>query len=860
MATIDNATRALTKLTDSLPGAKVRAGHRASLFGVLGAKNMIPIRSSGKRFMMKGHFPYRGALQKLSEFAQSSKGKGVPSRYDYENWARDLNNDSYKVTPEICIAQTGDEISRRTYMALIGGANHEGFHRLYSGQGLVYAKQLQDCIAPFFKIGVPYHQKTILSLLAEAQNVFEDIRIERIGCAEFPGVHTKMADLADFVLDQEEDTRKFDLETLAKGKTPPPARIALAVFREVGLGYSTVKTRDALTHYKKIAPKVVELVRTGALAPFLKKIIPDVSTPEAIEIAKTQVSLSTSLAIEFVSVLYDLSIAPPPPPPPKPEPKPQPAPKPPKAPPPPPSDDEDEEEPEGSEGSESEPSEDQDDSETEPKQGKSKSKPEESEDSEGDSEESEEDSEDSDDSEEDSEEKGSESKKQDSEDDGEESKGSEDDDSEDDDSEASKSEDSESDDDEDEDDSEEDDSEEDGSEGEGSEDGESEGDESEGQESGSDSEEQEDGGKGAGNGASQDDGKTAGDILNSLADGLLDYADALEEAVKDLIEEEQANVQKGEKPYRPLDASGDKIIPVTGDPRSGRKSIEQITKETKKETAYLRSKLRNMFRALETGSRIHGVRKGKLLSERYLVDTFASIRGGSQPSRAFSEETETIDTSIAAYIVVDESTSMDDKLRSTSQILYTLADGLDSINAKFAICGFRQGTSQYVSEGFPTGKELELYHRTTETAIHDLFKGFEERFKDVAWKLSNLRATGGTPMADGVELALRAMSTRKEGHRVIFVVTDGSPDGSHAPVLRSQIRRAREAGIQLIGVGLGVGSEYVKTCFPDSVFAYRLDEIPNQLVEKLESLVLEIGTKGRGKTVKETTPGGVRVR
>ena len=199
---------------------------------------------------------------------------------------------------------------------------------------------------------------------------------------------------------------------------------------------------------------------------------------------------------------------------------------------------------------------------------------------------------------------------------------------------------------------------------------------------------------------------------------------------------------------------------------------------------------------------------------------------------------------------------MDDKLTDTSRILYTLADGLDSINAKFAICGFRSGSSTSTSwDARDASIDNSQYHRLYETAMHDLFKGFEERFKDIAWKLTNLKATGGTPMAEGLELALKALSSRKEGHRVIFIVTDGQPDPSHAPVLRSQIRRAREAGIQLIAVGLGRGSEYVKKVFPDSVFAFHLGEIPPQLVTKLEELVLEIGTSKRGKTVKELTPG-----
>jgi hypothetical protein len=71
----------------------------------------------------------------------------------------------------------------------------------------------------------------------------------------------------------------------------------------------------------------------------------------------------------------------------------------------------------------------------------------------------------------------------------------------------------------------------------------------------------------------------------------------------------------------------------------------------------------------------------------------------------------------------------------------------------------------------------------------------------------------------------------------MFVLTDGSPDSGHEDVLRTQFKRAAEAGIHIVGVGLGVGSEYVRTTFPDHVHTNNLDELPKALVKKLEELV-----------------------
>jgi Mg-chelatase subunit ChlD len=329
-----------------------------------------------------------------------------------------------------------------------------------------------------------------------------------------------------------------------------------------------------------------------------------------------------------------------------------------------------------------------------------------------------------------------------------------------------------------------------------------------------------------------------------------DYASALEENLKNLLENEDATLEGDEKAYRPYTTENDKVSVVGGNEEAGKQALARVTRSTRKETSYLRSKLRTMFRALEDGARLHGVRKGRNLSERYLVDTFANIRGGQDPTRAFHEDTETIDVSIASVIVIDESGSMSSKLTETAQILYTLGDALDSIGAKFSMIGFRDGGHHANIDYTERNRLAEQGWTRTSSVTFDVFKSFEDRFKTVAWKVGNVKATGGTPMADGVELALSMLSNRREGHRVMFVVTDGCPDYGHSEIIKSQVRRAREAGIVVIGVGLGGGSEHVQTTFPDSVFSFTLQEIPNLLVTKLGEMVRTIGSRKRGTKVK----------
>lgn len=285
-------TNTTNTTTDTLPGSQIRAGHRSTLMAVLGPELMLPVRSIGDRFYMEGNFPYRHLLSHADALAAD------PTTGDHVAYT--INQAGAGIRPRITIAETADTVSRRSALAIMGGAYHESFHRLWSGQGEITGNEVRRVIAAGAVAGVTYHAH--VRLLAEIQNVLEDIRIERIGCAVFPGVHTKMADLADFVLDAEAPVRAAHL----KGNVNV-AQIALSVLREVGLGYNTVKVREAMAHYRKVAPHAVALVLNGPLTPILRAIVPDVSTPAAIERAKADVALSTILALRALGSLVTAS-------------------------------------------------------------------------------------------------------------------------------------------------------------------------------------------------------------------------------------------------------------------------------------------------------------------------------------------------------------------------------------------------------------------------------------------------------------------------------------------------------------------------------------------------------------------------
>lgn len=342
----------------------------------------------------------------------------------------------------------------------------------------------------------------------------------------------------------------------------------------------------------------------------------------------------------------------------------------------------------------------------------------------------------------------------------------------------------------------------------------------------------------------------AGDDL-----GLQDAGSALEEAINSHLDKED-EVQAGEAPWRPFDVSKDKVTVVPPSLKGIDKDKEDadlIIKSVKLETAYLRSRMRTMVRSIEMTGTARGVLKGRALSSRYLVDTVSTLRAGERPRRAFDHRGEAVDMTMACAVVLDQSGSMTGLRKDATRIMVAITEPLDALNCPTLAIGFRDGDdAKFGYRGYHnTAEDDGQYHRN-HGVNYDIFKGFNEKFRTVRWRFANTRADGGTPMSDGVQFALNALSYRKEAHRFLFVVTDGYPNYGHPPVMNYQIRLAKEAGIFVIGVGIGKEAEYVKTTFPLSVWSERVAEFPKLLLAKMNELVDMQATK-RGRIVKDTS-------
>jgi hypothetical protein len=343
--------------------------------------------------------------------------------------------------------------------------------------------------------------------------------------------------------------------------------------------------------------------------------------------------------------------------------------------------------------------------------------------------------------------------------------------------------------------------------------------------------------------------------LDEQAAGLMDISSALGAAFQHIRDAEQGGLEEDERPWRPWSTDYDIVQRV--EPSDHGKENDDIRSKllvdsVRAEVAYLRTKLRILVRSVEQQSTAHGLRHGRGLSERMLVDSVASLRAGTMPQRAYYDIGERIDTSLAAVVVIDQSGSMGfskKKLQNAARCLIALTEPLDSIGSAVMVAGFRDGYAN--EDGVDWSDARALGCHRYEGVCYDIFKGFDERFIAARWRFANTRGCGSTPMADGVQFGLDALSGRQEAHRALFVITDGEPNSGDNAVIRHQIKLAEAARVNVIGVGIGKDSIGVMTLFPNHVWTARIGDMPIKLVEKLTE-ILDFRGIGRGRPLRKT--------
>lgn len=318
-------------------------------------------------------------------------------------------------------------------------------------------------------------------------------------------------------------------------------------------------------------------------------------------------------------------------------------------------------------------------------------------------------------------------------------------------------------------------------------------------------------------------------IKNGGVSGLKDLSAALEEAITGEVEDD---VLRGEHSWRPSCPEMDEVRFATGGNQVASRSILD---SVRRETATMKARLRAKFLEARRPITLHGVACGSDLSDRRMIDSLFEIRCGQDPTRPDEMKLNRPECSLAVAVVIDQSGSMHGMRADATRAMAAIVDSLDSLHCPVLCVGPRNGKYDYNS---PYSNDC---HRNAGVII-DVFKNWDEPMNRCLARFSATTATGGTPLEDGIQYALQSLSHRKERHRLVIVITDGCPD--RPDVCTRQIRLAAEAGVSIIGVGIGGGAEEVKRLFKFPIVVPKVSDLPVILVKTLESIVFpKVGGK-----------------
>jgi len=302
----------------SLSGQKWRNTHQATVDSILGP-GVRTIRSQGSQFYNKDTWTARTFVGAFCEWARLNK-ENVPTKWDVEGWLV-KSNSMYvpESTKGIVIAATPDDLPKGLSFALMGGGYHEAWHTEFSRRTKINVCEVWPLLEQHWKL-IPQKSGVRLSPwqgltgpLLTWSNIIEDIRIERLGCAKYPGATPAMEALQDLILDQETEGREMaEHRGVSGGGVNQDLQVVMGAFRDLGLGYETPKQKAALSDYESRSPGAWKFVTRGPLKPLLERAI---HLTESVEDSLG----SLWLAMEVVAAIANAIQAPP-----TPKPKPQP--------------------------------------------------------------------------------------------------------------------------------------------------------------------------------------------------------------------------------------------------------------------------------------------------------------------------------------------------------------------------------------------------------------------------------------------------------------------------------------------------------------------------------------------------------
>ncbi len=256
---------------------------------------------------------------------------------------------------------------------------------------------------------------------------------------------------------------------------------------------------------------------------------------------------------------------------------------------------------------------------------------------------------------------------------------------------------------------------------------------------------------------------------------------------------------------------------------NGQNSYQKVLEDVSPIIFKLENELRDIFIERKRNAWNSGYRSGMM------IDVKREIRGeatGVDSLNVFMKKELPLEKDYAIQILVDLSGSMSGtKISETYKAVVVLCEALRNIGIKLSVAGFNDRLYEY--------KEFD------EDYTDDLREGTEDMLSEV----DNHSGGRADYNDDGwaVDEMYKKIKNREEKKKILFVLSDGVPVESpqhEGYDLKEIVKKIeQEKDVHIIGLGIGSGTEHVKTFYSDNIANVNIKEFSEKLAEKVRQVV-----------------------
>jgi hypothetical protein len=281
----------------------------------------------------------------------------------------------------------------------------------------------------------------------------------------------------------------------------------------------------------------------------------------------------------------------------------------------------------------------------------------------------------------------------------------------------------------------------------------------------------------------------------------------------------------GEKEIHPAAVCTDLqtiIEPGSGD----RKTYREIQAEVRREAGFLIRRLTNVLQEdvyLKYSGYFH---TGKLNMAKLWKQRLGAYRLFQRPEEGGLR-------SVVASLLIDESASMKngDKIQIAMKTGILLGETLSQLDVPLEIIGFT--TADYEARAaMKLGLVPAHEYRTTRCSPleHRLYKRFDESFQAVCTRLTGIDARHNNWDEEHLLFAFRRLQARNARWKIIFIISDGQPNGDAAHLIKTVEMLERR---QTTVIGIGIGQDFVRQIYKNAIVMTDFGQMAESMLEML---------------------------